>query len=161
MFCNFTHQFKCIIQLWLAFIPSGWKLSLFLCVICCWQMSYPRTIGLVCFIWSEKRWVIFKTKVFKWFQKKAQEKSSFNYQKSVIKLLSLVYCIMQKSFLLFLNCRTSYINIALDIGLIDEVNDEVQELEKKLNVYVNLVFSDKERPQSTAQTLSPSTMKGD
>lgn len=47
----------------------------------------------------------------------------------------------------------------LDIGLIDEVNDEVQELEKKLNVYVNLVFSDKERPQSTAQTLSPSTMK--
>ena len=98
---------------------------------------------------------------FKWFQKKAQDKSSFNYQKSVIKLLSLVYCIMQKSFLLFLNCRTSYINKALDIGLIDEVNDEVQELEKKLNVYVNLVFSDKERPQSTAQTLSPSTMKGD
>ena len=64
-------------------------------------------------------------------------------------------------FLLFLNCRTSYINIALDIGLIDEVNDEIQELEKKLNVYVNLVLSDKERPQSTAQTLSPSTMKGE
>lgn len=73
---------------------------------------------------------------------------------------SLLYY-MQKSFLLFLNCITLYINIALDIGLIDEVNDEVQELEKKLNVYVNLVFSDKERPQCTAQTLSPSTMKGD
>ena len=51
--------------------------------------------------------------------------------------------------------------IALDIGLIDEVNDEIQELEKKLNVYVNQVLSDKERPQSTAQTLSPSTMKGE
>jgi len=31
----------------------------------------------------------------------------------------------------------------LDIGLIDEVNDEIQELEKKLNVYVSQVLSDK------------------
>lgn len=53
------------------------------------------------------------------------------------------------------------INIALDIGLIDEVSDEIQELEKKLNVYVSQVLSDKERPQSTAQTLSPATIKGE
>ncbi|KAL9986612.1 hypothetical protein ACROYT_G000783 [Oculina patagonica] len=47
----------------------------------------------------------------------------------------------------------------LDIGLIDEVSDDIQELEKKLNVYASQVLTDKERPQSTAQTLSPATMK--
>jgi len=66
-----------------------------------------------------------------------------------------------KGFSLFLNFRTSYINVALDIGLIDEVNDEIQELEKKLNVHVSQVLSDKERPRSTAETLSPATMKGE
>ena len=52
------------------------------------------------------------------------------------------------------------INIALDISLIDEVSDEIEELEKKLNVYASQVLTDKERPRSTAQTLSPATMKG-
>lgn len=72
---------------------------------------------------------------------------------------SLVYYV--KRFLLVLNFRTSYINIALDIGLIDEVNDEIQALEKKLDVYKSQVLSDKERPPSTAQTLSPATLKGE
>lgn len=72
---------------------------------------------------------------------------------------SLVYYV--KRFLLVLNFRTSYIYIALDIGLIDEVNDEIQALEKKLDVYMSQVLSDKERPPSTARTLSPATLKGE
>ena len=78
---------------------------------------------------------------------------------SMISPSSLVYYV--KIFLLVLNFRTSYINIALDIGLIDEVNDEIQALEKKLDVYKSQVLSDKERPPSTAQTLSPATLKGE
>ncbi|KAJ7326104.1 hypothetical protein OS493_027954 [Desmophyllum pertusum] len=44
----------------------------------------------------------------------------------------------------------------LDIGLIDEVSDELQDLEHKFDVYASQVLTDKERPQSTARLLSPS-----
>ncbi|CAH3045987.1 unnamed protein product [Porites evermanni] len=47
----------------------------------------------------------------------------------------------------------------LGIGLIDEVNDDIQELEKKLQVYSSQVLTDKERPQTTVQTLSPANIK--
>lgn len=47
----------------------------------------------------------------------------------------------------------------LDIGLIDEVSNEIEELEKKLTVYASQVLTDKERPQSKAETMSPAMMK--
>lgn len=47
----------------------------------------------------------------------------------------------------------------LGIGLIDEVNDDIQELEKKLHVYSSQVLTDKEQSQTTAQTLSPANIK--
>ena len=45
--------------------------------------------------------------------------------------------------------------------MIDEVNDDIQELEKKLQVYSSQVLTDKERPQTTVQTLSPANIKGE
>ena len=51
--------------------------------------------------------------------------------------------------------------LALGIGLIDEVNNDIQELEKKLQVYSSQVLTDKERPQTTVQTLSPANIKGE
>lgn len=47
----------------------------------------------------------------------------------------------------------------LDIGLIDEVSNEIEELEKKLTVYASQVLTDKERPQSKAEKMSPAMMK--
>lgn len=48
----------------------------------------------------------------------------------------------------------------LEIGLIDEVNLKIQELEKKLDVYSSQVLTVKEKSQGTAvQTLSPATLK--
>jgi len=47
----------------------------------------------------------------------------------------------------------------LEIGLIDEVSDDIEELEKKLNVYASQVLTEKVRPRSTAQTLSPASIK--
>lgn len=47
----------------------------------------------------------------------------------------------------------------LDIALIDEVSNEIEELEKKLTVYASQVLTDKERPQSKAETMSPAMMK--
>lgn len=47
----------------------------------------------------------------------------------------------------------------LDIGLIDEVSNEVEELEKKLTVYASQVLTDKERPKSKAEAKSPATRK--
>lgn len=47
----------------------------------------------------------------------------------------------------------------LDISLIDKVSNEVEELEKKLAIYASQVLTDKERPRSKAETMSPATMK--
>jgi len=62
------------------------------------------------------------------------------------------------SFSVFLDKKLS---LALGIGLIDEVNDDIQELEKKLQVYSSQVLTDKERPQTTVRTLSPANIKGE
>ena len=44
--------------------------------------------------------------------------------------------------------------------MVDEVSNEIEELEKKLTVYASQVLTDKERPQSKAETMSPAMMKG-
>lgn len=43
--------------------------------------------------------------------------------------------------------------------MIDKVSNEVEELEKKLAIYASQVLTDKERPRSKAETMSPATMK--
>ncbi|PFX26536.1 Protein FAM227B [Stylophora pistillata] len=40
-----------------------------------------------------------------------------------------------------------------------KVSNEVEELEKKLAIYASQVLTDKERPRSKAETMSPATMK--